>query len=72
MFANAKGKHQQKIRLLHCQEQRIDHIPSFRDCRACTFLPITFLKIAAYENLTTVILKRILLLSATTFYRHQR
>ena len=29
MFANAKGKQQQKIQQLHCQEQRVDHIPCY-------------------------------------------
>ena len=33
MLANAKGKQQQKIRQLQCQEQRIDYIPlTFQDC----------------------------------------
>ena len=29
MFANAKGKQQQKIQQLQCQEQGIDHIPYY-------------------------------------------
>ena len=38
MFAIAKGKHQNQVRQLQCQEQPIDHIPfTFRDCRVHIF-----------------------------------
>ena len=38
MFAIAKGKQQNQVRQLQCQEQLIDHIPfTFRDCRVHIF-----------------------------------
>ena len=51
MFPNAKGKQQQKIRQLLCQQQRIDNIPYYISGKSCPhFFPTTLLEIAVFIN----------------------
>ena len=49
MFARAKGKQQNQVRQLQCQEQCIDYIPYYLSgLSRALFFPTTFLEIAVY------------------------
>ena len=49
MFESAKGKQQNEVRQLQCQEQCIDHIPHYLSgLSRAHFSPTTFLEIAVY------------------------
>ena len=51
MFASAKGKQQNQVRQLQCQEQRIDHIPYYLSgLSRSLFFPTTFLEVAVYGH----------------------
>ena len=51
MFASAKGKKQQLVRQLQCQEQCIEHIPYYLSGLSRHIFPTTFLEIAQEVHL---------------------
>ena len=54
MFASAKGKQQKYVWQLHCQEQRIDHIPYYLSGPSrAHFYRQPFFEIAVFKSVSS-------------------